>query len=124
MKHRIFILIIFSLLCIHDVNATTRYVKQTASGLADGSSWANASSDLQLMIDQSNTGDEVHVAGGNYMPTRLAANTATISINNRGNSFVMKSGVSIWGKYIWRISRQWHFCQSSPAAILRHNIGW
>lgn|GEM_PF-7026659 len=100
MKQRIFILIIISLLCVYDVSATTRYVKQTAAGLADGSSWANASSDLQLMIDQSGTGDEVHVAGGNYVPTRLASNTATVSINNRGNSFVMKSGVNIYGGYL------------------------
>ena len=33
------------------VNATVRYVKPIATGMADGSSWDNASPDIQTMID-------------------------------------------------------------------------
>ncbi|WP_288429370.1 putative Ig domain-containing protein [uncultured Spirosoma sp.] len=63
-----------------------RYVNATASGLGDGSSWANASSNLQAMIDASGV-EQVWVAGGHY--TRSSG----------GNSFVMKNGVAIYGGF-------------------------
>ncbi len=69
--------------------ATTKYVKPTASGSGDGSSWANASDDLQAMIDAAGT-TEVWVAAGTYKPT-----TGT----DRTVSFVMKNGVAIYGGF-------------------------
>ncbi len=50
------------------VNATVRYVKPIATGLGDGSSWANASDDIQTMINASLPGDSVWVAAGEYKP--------------------------------------------------------
>jgi hypothetical protein len=63
-----------------------RYVKATATGLGDGSSWANASSDLQAMIDASGV-QQVWVAGGRYTRT------------SGGASFVMKNNVAIYGGF-------------------------
>src|SRR5262245_46201638 len=60
-----------------------RFVKQ--SGTGNGSSWSNASSDLQLMINNSAPGDSIFVAAGTYTPTRLAHASGTISVNNRFN---------------------------------------
>ncbi|WP_164490026.1 T9SS type A sorting domain-containing protein [Runella sp. SP2] len=69
---------------------TKRFVKPTASGTGDGSSWANASSDLQAMMNASGNGDQVWVAKGTYKPT---------SGTDRTVSFVMKPGVKVYGSF-------------------------
>jgi len=66
---------------------TIRYVKPTTSGTGDGSSWANASNNLQAMINASAANDQVWVAAGTYKPT-----TGT----DRTISFSMKEGVAIY----------------------------
>ena len=63
-----------------------RYVKPVATGIGDGSSWANASGDLQSQIDIAGA-QQVYVAGGTYSTTA-----------NSG-SFVMKNGVAIYGGF-------------------------
>lgn len=76
-----------------------RYVKPTATGTGDGSSWANASGDLQKMIDElaestpSQTG-EVWVAAGTYTPqSQLISGTAYSA------SFRMRDGISVYGGF-------------------------
>lgn len=69
-----------------------RYVKSGASG--DGSSWSNASGDLQTMIDQSTSGDEVWIASGTYKPTRLIKST-----KKNSRAFHLKDGVSLIGGF-------------------------
>jgi hypothetical protein len=79
----------FILLSLH-AHAIVRYVKPTASGTGDGSSWTNASGNLQAMINASGSGDEVWVAAGTYKPT---------SGTDRSISFSMKNGVAIYGGF-------------------------
>lgn len=76
-----------------------RYVKPTATGTGDGSSWENASGDLQKMIDElaestpSQTG-EVWVAAGTYTPqAQLISGTAYSA------SFRMRDGISVYGGF-------------------------
>ncbi|WP_028526843.1 choice-of-anchor Q domain-containing protein [Runella limosa] len=64
---------------------TIRYVKQNGTG--DGSSWDNASADLQGMINATGTA-EVWVAKGTYKPG-----------TSRNASFSMKAGVKIYGSF-------------------------
>ncbi|MEZ4954412.1 MAG: choice-of-anchor Q domain-containing protein [Saprospiraceae bacterium] len=78
------------LACGQMAQASVKYVKQTASGTGDGSSWTNASDDLQAMIDAAASGDEVWVAAGIYKPTSGA---------DRSIFFVMKEGVAILGGF-------------------------
>ncbi|WP_185155474.1 right-handed parallel beta-helix repeat-containing protein [Rudanella paleaurantiibacter] len=66
-----------------------RYVRAVAVGRGDGSSWANASADLQQMIDAVGT-QQVWVAAGTYKPTSTTARTV---------SFSMKNGVAIYGGF-------------------------
>ncbi|MDR1130734.1 MAG: hypothetical protein LBK96_07135, partial [Prevotellaceae bacterium] len=54
------ILLLLLCLFIGNVQATVRYVKAGASGT--GASWANASGNLQAMINASASGDQVWVA--------------------------------------------------------------
>ncbi len=72
-----------------------RYVKPAAAGLGDGTSWANASGDLQAMIDGQGV-TEVWVAAGTYKPIHPADNLST---NNRDKAFVMKANVKIYGGF-------------------------
>ena len=63
------------------------YVKQGGTGT--GTSWADASGDLQAMIE-TNLVQQVWVAGGRYKPTTDA---------DRTKSFKMKAGVKIYGGF-------------------------
>ncbi|MBL7818545.1 MAG: hypothetical protein JNL70_26335 [Saprospiraceae bacterium] len=55
-----------------------------------GTSWSDASGNLQAMIDASDNGDEVWVASGNYKPT---------SAIDRFAFFSMKASVKIYGSF-------------------------
>ncbi len=89
-----YILLIGFLLVALSSFATTRYVKPTASGTGDGSSWANASDDLQAMINASAAGDEIWVAAGTYMPKDKPGGGSS-GPNDRENIFHYNLGVDI-----------------------------
>jgi hypothetical protein len=92
---------IFAVICLLNTTATVaqniRYVKANATG--NGSSWSDASGDLQAMINASNAGDQIWTSAGVYRPNRPANNLTTISINNRDNAFVLKEGVKVYGGF-------------------------
>ena len=72
-----------------------RYVK--VGGTGDGSSWGNASGDLQKMIDDLATVDapgEVWVAAGTYRPT-----TQIIEGVQYAASFRMRDGIDVYGGF-------------------------
>lgn len=82
----------------YSLRATIRYVKPTATGTGTGLSWANASGDLQATINASSSGDEVWVMAGTYHPTQ--DNTGNSSpADVRAKTFIMKSGVSVYGSF-------------------------
>ena len=78
---------------------TIRYVKPTAAGTGSGNSWANASADLQAMINASAAGDQVWVMNGVYRPTRDATGNAG-PVNARTKTFLMKAGVKVYGSFL------------------------
>jgi hypothetical protein len=85
-----------TMLLIAALNAQTiRYVKPTATGTGDGTSWANASSDLQAML---NTDYEVWVAAGTYKPTRDFLNNSNPS-DVRTKTFRLYQG-KIYGGFV------------------------
>lgn len=77
-----------------------RYVKPVATGTGDGSSWENASGNLQNMIDelaknnQQNLPGEVWVAAGTYVPQVQVISGTTYSA-----SFLMRDGISVYGGF-------------------------
>ena len=70
--------------------AARRYVKHDAAGANNGTSWADAYTDLQTALGAAVNGDEIWVAAGTYKPT--TGTTRTVS-------FVMKQGVDVYGGF-------------------------
>lgn len=101
MKKHIFSCLSISVFCLFTFASaqTTHYVKTIATGDASGSSWNNASGDLQLMINSSVPGDVVWVAGGTYKPIYRADNLSVLTPNDRNNAFVLKPDVKIYGGF-------------------------
>lgn len=75
-----------------------RYVKQDGTG--KGTSWEDASGDLQAMIDElatnnlNNLPGEVWVAGGEYKPNQQLINGKSYSA-----TFRMRDGISVYGGF-------------------------
>ncbi|PYQ63684.1 MAG: hypothetical protein DMF54_16110, partial [Acidobacteria bacterium] len=70
--------------------AATIFVKSTASGANNGTSWANAFTSLQSALTAAASGDEIWVAAGTYKPTATA---------DRTMSFALKNGVGVYGGF-------------------------
>lgn len=73
---------------------TTIYVDADATGANNGSSWADAFTDLQPALEAAKGGDQVWVAAGTYKPT-----FEFTPGNPRSVSFQMKNGVAIYGGF-------------------------
>ena len=73
----------------------THYVMAGAEGANNGTSWADAFGDLQDALDAAVSGDQIWVATGTYTPS--------VGIDESGDprmaSFIMKSGVAIYGGF-------------------------
>jgi len=103
MKH--FYLLLILLTTTYTQAQTIRYVKVGSTG--NGTSWSNASGDLQMMINQSNNGDKIYVAEGTYIPTTKASNEIFEWLtneskgitNDKAKAFVLKEGVEIYGGF-------------------------
>ncbi|GAB3985572.1 hypothetical protein GCM10028807_01110 [Spirosoma daeguense] len=70
-------------------------MKPARTGTGDGTSWANASSDLQAMIDRVSSlgvNPQVWVAKGVYKPVGIGNADRTVS-------FILRSGVAIYGGF-------------------------
>ena len=76
------------------LSAQTFFVKSGAIG--DGSSWTNASGDLNNIIENAPEGSEVWVAEGTYTPVVCSACTEA----NRNTSFEIPNGVAIYGGFL------------------------
>jgi hypothetical protein len=73
------------------VQPVYHYVKQGGSGSGSGASWANASGDIQAMIDAvalNSIGGEVWVAAGKYVPG-----------STTGDTFTLKDKVKVYGGF-------------------------
>lgn len=88
--NKLLIYLVAFLGCINTSFATTLYVNINASGSNNGTSWADAYTDLQDAIASSNFGDEIWVAAGTYKPT----NTTDQAIH-----FYIKNGTKVYGGF-------------------------
>lgn len=74
----------------HSAAAGTIFVRSTASGANNGTTWADAYADLQVALAAAVATDEIWVAAGTYKPT------ATV---DRTISFSLKDGVGVYGGF-------------------------
>ncbi len=66
------------------------FVHQQATGNQSGQSWQNAFTDLHAALDAAQSGDQVWIATGTYLPD---------ADDNRDRSFVLKSGLRLYGGF-------------------------
>ncbi|MGA9639156.1 beta strand repeat-containing protein [Flavobacterium sp.] len=91
---------VFSILFTAVQAQTIHYVKENGAGTKDGTSWTNASGDIQEMINGAAANDQIWVAKGTYKPNRPLNNLGTIDANNVNNAFVLKTDVKLYGGFI------------------------
>jgi len=89
------------------------YVKTAATGTGDGSSWANASADLQAMLAAPCV-QEIWVAAGTYYPT---------ATTDQGIFFNLPSGVKLYGGFDGTESMLSERDVAANPTILSGNIG-
>jgi hypothetical protein len=78
------------------------YVKETATGTGDGSSWTNAYAGLSDPLAAAKTMTcikEIWVYAGTYKPARRADTQSNASATDRDNAFVLVEGVKIYGGF-------------------------
>jgi len=73
------------------LGAQSIFVDVSASGAADGSSWADAYPDLQPALAAASSGSSIWVAAGVYRPAPIGGSSAV--------SFVLPDGVSVYGGF-------------------------
>jgi predicted outer membrane repeat protein len=96
---------------------TIRYVSPTGTG--SGTSWADASGDLNAMLLASTSGDDVWVMQGTYFPTQCVSGCTEAE---RETSFALQNGVNLIGGFIGNETNR---TQASPnnLTILSGDIG-
>lgn len=87
---RIILFTLFTVLFSTKISAAVWYVNINATGANNGTSWADAYTDLQDGIAASAFGDEIWVAAGVYKPT---------STTDRNISFSVKNGTKVYGGF-------------------------
>lgn len=86
------ILIVFGI----TINAQITYVNINATGANNGTSWADAYTDLHSATFNTTSG-EIWVAAGTYVPTRSF--TGNIPANNRQKTFRIQYNVQVYGGF-------------------------
>lgn len=79
--------------------ATTGIIYVKAGAIGTGNSWSCPTGDLQQAINLAVSGNQIWVVGGTYIPNRRADATGTVSVGDRNNAFLLKSGVKIYGGF-------------------------
>lgn len=118
----VFILIYSSSICF----GIKRFVTTTGAGNFTGSSWANASNDLQATINNSGTSDEIWMKAGKYYPNSFPAGCTgcgTPSTNNQNNTFSLKGNLRIIGGFSGSESQLWQRNIIANKTILSGNLG-
>jgi hypothetical protein len=75
------------------------YVKHNANGDNDGSTWANAYTDLQDAMDNECGSLPIWVAAGTYLPKDAPDGTTSTGFTDRNNAFHLATDMKIYGGF-------------------------
>ncbi|MCU0324612.1 MAG: hypothetical protein MUF45_05090 [Spirosomaceae bacterium] len=78
------------------------FVNANATGLNNGTSWANAFTSLESALSQAratNIATEIWVANGTYRPSQYAPNCATCNTDVRNKTFSISDNIRIYGGF-------------------------
>ena len=93
------IILFLSLTSVFGQTTRARYVKATATGTMDGTTWANAMT-LQAAIDGFAAGDVLYLMSGSYTPTEKEADGTAVGMGEeRDATYVLPSGIFIYGGF-------------------------
>jgi len=106
-----FVLLLF---CTQALPAKTIFVKKDATGLNNGTSWANAFTNLHDGLSSAQAGDQIWVAKATYHPT---------SNSDRTIHFELKSGVKLYGGFAGTESSLTQRDWSAHRSIIDGDIG-
>jgi len=111
------VLSLLLLLPLHGWAQTIIYVNANATGSNNGSSWANAYTDLQAALNAATPGSEIWVAAGTYRPI-TPADPNTVTTAEREATFQLRNGVALFGGFAGnetqRDQRNW---QANPTIL-------
>ncbi|MFY0630968.1 MAG: T9SS type A sorting domain-containing protein [Flavobacteriaceae bacterium] len=93
---KIITILLFSFAFVANSQNKVYFVSTTGSDSNDGLSWITPIKNLQTALDLAVSGDQIWVAQGTYYPDEGTGQT----IDDRTSSFVLKSGVEIYGGFI------------------------
>ena len=110
----IFTLVLALVFAVGAAQAAVLYVDHTATGANDGTSWADAYTDLQSALAAMAAGDEVWVATGTYYPT---------ATTNRDASFFLTGNNKLYGGFAGTETSLGQRDIDSNPTILSGNIG-
>ena len=105
----------------------TRYVKPTATGTMDGTSWANAMT-LQAALDGYASGDILYLMSGSYTPTAKKADGMAVGDGEeRDASYILPNWITIYGGFAGteasHTSRNMSLIHSTNATTIEGDIG-
>jgi hypothetical protein len=93
------IIFLCALLSLIKTTAGIYYVLPGGSGSKSGTSWTDASDNLQVMLNTAAAGDEIWVGKGVYLPERSASDVTVVTPGSRTNAFVLKKDVRVYGGF-------------------------
>jgi hypothetical protein len=93
------LLIVNSLIFPSTVFSATIYVNKTAVGTNNGSSWANAFTNLSNALQVAVSGDEIWIAAGVYKPEVLHDFNSNSDTDPREAVFILPDGVALYGGF-------------------------
>ena len=101
-SHRFYFLIslsfLFGVSTIKAQNATW-YVTSAGTGNKSGSSWTNASNDLQMVINGAVSGDEIRVGAGEYKARNVPQTNEIDTFYGRACYYIVNKNLRLFGGY-------------------------
>lgn len=100
-RHELKLLVAVSLIIsgLNNVEGAIIYVNHAAAGTNNGTSWANAFTNLSDALDVANNGDELWVATGVYKPSLILDFNSSGGTDLREATFQIPNGVMLFGGF-------------------------